>query len=254
VATELSDAARLFVDRATAAGVDVDLSPDSALTIEEICCSLEGMPLAIELAAARRRVFGLAEIQEGLSDRLDLLAGGPRLVVARHRAMRASIEWSYQLLSVDEQMLLGRLSIFAGGWTSTAMSATCAGQGLNAQALPDLLRALVDKSMIVADTAGRQARFRLLEVIRQFAAEHLHGEETEPGLSDRHLVFFTALADRADRERWCLDRPGRSRLDPEWPNLNLALRHACVAQPAVALEMVGHLGESWRECGGSARA
>ncbi len=181
-------AARLFVDRAHAAAPDLDLRL-SVADIALICARLEGIPLAIELAAARTRVLSPAQIADRLGDQLGLLVGGPRLGPGRHQTLRAAIDWSYEALSSAEQALFTRLSVFAGGWDLDAAEAVC-GDG----DIVESLAALVDKSLVVVDRRHRRPRYRMLETLRQYAAECLAELGETAATRTRHLAWAVELA------------------------------------------------------------
>jgi predicted ATPase len=168
-------AVRLFVARARAA--DPHFSPDSriAAAIAGICRRLDGIPLAIELAAARGGVLGIPEIAARLDDRFHLLAGGHRTALPRHQTLRATLDWSYELLPEPERVMLRRLAIFAGGFTLTAASAVAASAEFAASDVVEGIANLVAKSLVAADVGGAIARFRLLETTRTYALEKLDG-------------------------------------------------------------------------------
>ena len=154
-----------------------------------ICEELDGIPLAIELAAARVRSLTPTEVLERLGDGLRLLRSSGRGRLARHRTLHAAVDWSYQLLPADERSLFDRLSVFAGGFDFPAVEAICAGPPLDAAEIFDLLASLVDKSMVIADRGAGGTRYRLLETLRQFAAERLAdaGGPTTPGAASSPL-------------------------------------------------------------------
>ena len=165
----VNEAVQLFESRALTATPESALKKDDATTIAKICARLDGIPLAIELAASRLRVYSLAMIADRLDDRFKLLTGGARTALPRHQTLRALIDWSYGLLSPDEQRLLRTLSVFAGGWTLEAAESVGAGMDVVI-----LLPQLVDKSLVVVDKRGGQRRYTMLETIRQYAAEKLN--------------------------------------------------------------------------------
>jgi len=225
-----SPAVRLFVERAQAASPSFALSPDNAATIARICVGVDGIPLAIELAAARTRLLGLDELAERLAGNYydaRVLGGTHRAGLPQHRTIRATIDWSHDLLDEAEQILLRRLSVFAGGWTLELAELVCAGDGLERAAVFDLLAQLVDKSMVLVDVGRSLARYRLLEPIRQYAAERLvaAGEATTYGARHAAAVLELAQSDRrglaGPDEISSLDR-----LAAEHDNLRVALRWA----------------------------
>ncbi|HZO90044.1 MAG TPA: tetratricopeptide repeat protein [Chthonomonadaceae bacterium] len=213
------DAVRLFVERACSHRSEFALTRQNGPAVAEICHQLDGIPLAIELAAARIRAMAVEKIAERLDDRFRLLTSGSRTVLPRQQTLRALIDWSYDLLSEQEQLLLSRLSIFAGGWTLEAAEAVCAGQGIEDWEVLDLLTGLVDKSLVLYEEREGQARYRLLETVRQYAAEESEAGGEQEALHRRHLDYFSQylepkkpnLAERSEREyanlraalEWC---------------------------------------------------
>jgi predicted ATPase/DNA-binding CsgD family transcriptional regulator len=189
-----SDAVRLFVDRAARARSSFAPSADETVTVAAICAQLDGMPLAIELAAARCRSLPPAEILRGLQDVFGLLRAQRRGVVARQHTLEASIEWSHALLHADEQVLLRRLSVFAGGFTAADAAGIVTGDALTEEGLLDALDRLVAQSMVVLDDAGRHTRYRLLETVRQYAARRLLEANEASEIRVRHAQWFLDLA------------------------------------------------------------
>ena len=243
--SEDTDAAALFVSRARAAVGELALTREELEVVEEICLALNGVPLAIELAAAQLRVTSLDEIRDRLGDRLELLAGGPRLEHARYRAVRASIDWSYQMLGERERVLFRRVSVFAGGWDLDALRAVCGVDGLEQ---------LVLHSIVLVDRSGPRTRYSLLEAIRQYAHERLVEAGEAEDAADHHVAYFLALAATADREYWAVDANRRAILDLEAANFASALVYCCAAGDARALELTGHLATYWREIGAMEQA
>ncbi|GGM55365.1 BTAD domain-containing putative transcriptional regulator [Dactylosporangium sucinum] len=188
------DATRLFVDRARAVRPAFALDDDTAPAVEAVCRQLDGIPLAIELAAARVKALPPAEIAARLHDRFALLTGGPRTAEARHRTLRAVLDWSHDLLPEPERTLLRRLAVFRGGWTLPAAEDVCGFGALAPGDVLDPLFRLVDRSLVVPDPAG--GRFRLLVTVQEYAAERL-AEAGEAGeCRDRHLDHYTRLGER----------------------------------------------------------
>ena len=219
------EAPRLFTERARAVAPAFAVTAANAGTVAQICDRLDGIPLAIELAAARLKMLSLEQINERLNDRFRLLTGGSRTALARQRTLEATVDWSYDLLSATERRLLCRLSVFAGGWTLEAAEAVCAGDGIRATAMLDLLSHLVDKSLVVneQDPSGT-LRYRFLETVRQYGRERLLRSGRFARVRDRHLAFYFEFAGRAephlsgpDQVMW-LDR-----LQAEHDNLRTAL-------------------------------
>ncbi|HUE86248.1 MAG TPA: protein kinase, partial [Vicinamibacterales bacterium] len=219
------EAPRLFVERAATVAPTFALTPGNAATVVEICRRLDGIPLAIELAAARLNVLSVESINDRLNDRFRLLTGGSLTAVARQRTLEATVDWSYELLSKAERRLLCHLSVFAGGWTMDAAEAVCASNGIKKDAVLDLLSHLVDKSLVNAEeNAPGNRRYRFLETVRHYAREHLLRSGSVQKLRDRHLDFFFDLARTAAPE---VQGPNQAqwlnRLELEHDNLRAAL-------------------------------
>jgi predicted ATPase/DNA-binding CsgD family transcriptional regulator len=243
--TGASDAARLFVDRASHVQPRFRLSEDTAGAVEAIVRKVDGIPLAIELAAARVRVLSAAEIADGLDDHLKLLRGGHR-ADPRHQTIRASLDWSHELLSGQQRQLFARLSVFSGGFDLEAAAAVGAGGAIAPGQVLDEIQGLVDKSLLAVEHKAGATRFRMLDFVRQYAAERLAAAGEGDRLADRHRAYFLDLAERADRELWALTPAGRARLVDESPNLRAAVDSGCARAPDDALAVVGALGLYWR--------
>jgi predicted ATPase len=221
-----SDAARLFADRASHFRSGFELSEDAAGAVETIVRRVDGIPLAIELAAARVRVLSPEEIADGLDDHLRLLRGGHQSD-PRHRTIRGSLDWSHDLLTDSERRLFAQLSIFSGGFGLEAAAAVCAGGAIAGDQVLDEIEGLVDKSLLSVEHRAGATRFLMLDFVRQYAAERLVATGEGDLLADRHRGYFRELADRADRELWALVPAGRDRLDDESPNLRAAIANGC---------------------------
>jgi len=237
------DAVRLFVERAAAADPSFALDAANAPVVAELCRRLDGLPLAIELAAARVRVLPVAELAARLGDRFRLLAGGGRTLDARQQTLRATVDWSWELLEEPDRRLLRRLSVFSGGWTVAAAEAVCGGDGLEeAEVLEGLFR-LVDRSLVVA-AGGDPARFRMLETLRAYGAERLAEAGETATVAARHTGWFLDLAERAAVHRTA--RRWLRLLDGDYDNLRATLDRAMAApDPATALRLAGALGWYW---------
>jgi predicted ATPase/DNA-binding CsgD family transcriptional regulator len=240
-----SDAARLFADRAGYVQPRFELSEDVAGAVETIVRRVDGIPLAVELAAARIRVLSAEEIASGLDDYLRLLRGGHKSD-PRHQTIRASLDWSHELLTGRERQLFARLSVFSGGFDLEAVTAVCAGCGIGPGQVLDEIQGLVDKSLLAVERKAGATRFRMLDFVRQYAAERLAEAGEGDLLADRHRAYFRELAERADRELWALAPADRARLDDESPNLRAAIDDGCARAPDDALAMAGALGLYWR--------
>jgi non-specific serine/threonine protein kinase len=174
--------ARLFVDRATAVKPAFALTEQNAAAVAQVCYRLDGIPLAIELAAARTKVLSVEEISGRLDDCFGLLTSGGRTAMPRHRTLRATMDWSHDLLSEEERILFRRLSVFVGGFTLEAAESVCAVDGHERDETLELLSHLVDKSLVVAREAGSATRYRLLEMVRQYGGRSLTTPAKGPGL------------------------------------------------------------------------
>lgn len=193
------DAVRLFVERAQGISPAFGLTLENAPAVFEICRRLDGLPLALELASARVNVLTVQDIALRLDGRLSLLTTGKRNIFEpRHQTLRAAIDWSYALLTAEEQTLLNRLAVFAAGFSLDTAEVVCAIEGVDNDQVLDLLSSLVDKSLIVADTGSKaHARYRLLETIREYALEKLEASGEMNQLRDRHLNLFLTRAEEA---------------------------------------------------------
>jgi predicted ATPase/class 3 adenylate cyclase/DNA-binding CsgD family transcriptional regulator len=188
------EAIELFTDRARRARPDFTLTDGNAAAVGEICARLDGVPLAIELAAARVRALSLLEIVDSLHDRFRLLTGGARTAVRRQQTLRASVDWSHALLTEPERVLLRRLAVFLGGFDFDAARAVAGGGDVQRFQVLDQLTLLVDKSLVVADNSSGRTRYRLLETVRQYAAEKLGESSEADAVRARHRDHYTALA------------------------------------------------------------
>jgi predicted ATPase/class 3 adenylate cyclase len=189
----------LFVDRATASEAHFALSDANAPIVAEICRRLDGIPLAIELAAARVKVLSISKLAQRLDERFKLLTGGSRAALPRQQTLSALIDWSYDLLTARERKLFDRAGIFAGGFSLDAVTAVCASDGVDEADVLDLLSSLADKSLLVADTGRDQERYRMLESTRSYALDKLAAAGEREGLARRHALHFRDQAQTADR-------------------------------------------------------
>jgi tetratricopeptide (TPR) repeat protein len=238
-------AVRLFVERAGQVRPGFTLDADNAPGVVDLCRRLDGLPLALELAAARTAVLEPAEIVQRLGDALSLLGGGPG-GVTRHQTLRGTLEWSHDLLSEPEKVLFRRLSVFSGGFTLAAAEAVCADPPLASQELMNLLAALVDKSLVVRERTATWSRYRLLETVRQFCGENLDRAGETAQLSAAHCAYFLAFAVAHNPERATgvvIEQP--KLLDREHDNLRAALRWSTAHDPEVALRLVASLWRFW---------
>ena len=189
------EAVRLFVDRASAAQRTFQITAENATAVSDICRRLDGIPLALELAAARVRSLSVENIAARLTDRFRLLVGGDQTTLPRQQTLRALIDWSYDLLTDNERVLLRRLCVFAGGWTLEAAEAVGAGGALAPADVLELLGRLVEKSLVVLEAGGE--RYHMLETVRHYAHDRLKESGEEIDARTRHLAFFVALAEQA---------------------------------------------------------
>lgn len=227
-----SPAVRLFTDRAQAAAPGFQLTATNATLVAELCWRLDGLPLALELAAARTRALPLGEIVGQLDDRFRLLTGGNRSALPRQQTLQATLDWSHGLLSPPEQVLFRRLAVFAGGWTLDAVEAVCGGAGLPASNIADLVAGLVDKSLVDADLSG-PGRYGYLETVRAYATAQSSGEPVDVDrrgadrLHARHFAWMLRLARRSAPELAGTGGGGRrERLEAEIDNLRAAFAWA----------------------------
>ncbi len=251
-------ACRLFIERAREARPTFAPDAEQLAVVGQICRRLDGLPLAIELAAARTRMMHPARIASALDDRFRLLTGGSRTVMPRQQTLEASVAWSYGLLDDDERVLMRRLSVFAGGFSLDAAEEVCADESLDGYAVLDLIGRLVDKSLVQADHGDGETRYRLLETIRHYARQKLVEADEVDATRDRHLAYFLALAARAEPELAAeIGVAWLDRLDTEDDNVRAALdwadsveRHEAFLRMVVALtlfwELRGHLGAGGR--------
>jgi predicted ATPase/DNA-binding SARP family transcriptional activator len=239
----LAEAERLFCERAAAARPGFDPA-DQAGVVEEICRRLDGMPLAIELAAARAAALSLDQIAARLGDSLDVLGAGRRTALTHQQTLRATIDWSHDLLTGEERVLHRRLAAFAGGFTLEAAEEVCAGGAIARRRVVDLLARLVEKSLVVAEGE----RFRLLDTVRQYAAERLEAAAEREAVGLRHLDWCLALAEEHDP---LSAGPRRSLhlLESEHDNLRAALAWALRHDPQAALRLTTLLWRFWLDRG-----
>ncbi|MGO4104709.1 BTAD domain-containing putative transcriptional regulator [Leifsonia sp. YAF41] len=236
---------RLFVERAAQVRPGFALDPRNVHGVTELCRRLDGMPLALELAAARTAVLEPAEIVQRLGDALSIL-GAATNGVTRHQTLRSTLEWSHGLLTKPEQVLLRRLSVFAGGFTLDAVEAVCTDPPLKQIELLDLLARLVDKSLVISERRAAGTRYRQLETVRQFCIENLDRAGEAAQLSAAHCAYFLAFAVAHNPERATgvvIEQP--KLLDREHDNLRSALRWSCAHEPETSLRLAASLWRFW---------
>jgi predicted ATPase len=256
-AIRAAEAVRLFEDRAAAQGVPLGQDAETAAVAGRICRRLDGIPLAIELAAARLRGTPAAELEARLDERFAILTGGSRAGLARQQTLRAMVDWSWELLNPDERAALAALSVFAGGFGLAAAEAVAAGPDVAPGEVTGLLGALVDKSLVQFDRTGTgPARYRLLETVRQYAAGQLDalGPAVAGAARIAHRDYYLALAEaaapqlvRSDQAAWL------HRLDAELGNLRAAIAFSqAQPDPAPGLRLAVSLRVYWRARGHAA--
>src|SRR4051794_547383 len=230
------EAVSLFVERATAALPGYVLDEENADDVARICLRLDGLPLALELAAARLGALSTAAIAARLDDRFRLLRSGSHAAPTRQQTLTATLQWSHDLLEPDERVLLRRVAIFSGGFALEAVEEVCAADGIDAPEIADVLARLVEKSLVAVEDLGRRRRYRLLETVRIYARERLDDAGETAALADRHARWALALAERAR------DSP---RLDRESANLRTALDTLLATEPEMALRLCIALTPFW---------
>jgi predicted ATPase/DNA-binding CsgD family transcriptional regulator len=248
------EAIRLFIERASAASSSFSLTQQNAAAVAEICQRLDGLPLAIELAAARVRVLSVEQIAQRLAthEQFHTLTGGSRTAPPRQQTLQATLDWSYALLSETERQVLQSLSVFAGGWTLEAAEAVCASDSLDPGDVFDSLSHLVDKSLVVVDKPGGQARYRLLETIRQYAQHKLADANQAAVAQDRHLEYFVVWAEAAlEQSRGPEQFVWMNRFEAEYDNIRGALAWSQTLENGAesSLRLAGAAGYFWYALG-----
>jgi predicted ATPase/class 3 adenylate cyclase len=242
------EAVALFLERARAVKPDFEVTVENAPAVAEICARLDGLPLAIELAAARIRVLSPDAILARMGDRLAFVAGGARDLPARQRTLREAIAWSYELLEPEERPLFFHLAVFTGGWTLEEAEAVCGPAGELGMDILDGLTSLAEKSLVTVGDASGERRFGMLETIREFAVERLEESEKAEELRRRHALTYLKLAEQAvpaytrrDRKTWL------ERLEPEHDNFRAALEWAIEGgESSIALRFIWALWRFWQ--------
>ena len=240
------EAVELFLDRARSVNSTFTIDNSVAHALASLCVQLEGIPLAIELAASRISVLSVAQIAARLHDRLGLLTGGSRAASPRHQTLLAAIDWSYALLSAPEKSLFRRLSVFVGGWSLEAAEALCAGDCLNRETVLELVSGLVNKSLVLAEEHEGQTRYRFMVTLQEYARKQLMGTDEGPAVSRVHAEFILALAIENEPK---LLGPEQStsfdRLNAEYHNIRAALTWTSRNDIRMGLVLAGALGRFW---------
>jgi len=246
-----SDAVQLFIDRARLVQPGVSIDAESSRAIATICRRLEGIPLAIELAAARIGVLSFAQIADRLDDALRLLSTGDRSGSARHQTLRAALDWGYALLTEPQQRTLNRLSVFAGGWTLDASRAVLNGDEMDEDHVEELVLQLAERSLVQVEQAGDEPRYSLLEIVRQYAHERLTEQDERNTIRHQHAVYYARLADATEAVLRGPDQStGMRRLDDEIQNVRAALNWADeVGDVSLGLQLCWGMWRYWQTRG-----
>jgi predicted ATPase/class 3 adenylate cyclase/Flp pilus assembly protein TadD len=238
--------AQLFIERAAQAKPDFKLTDENKDVVAQICQRLDGIPLAIELAAARVKVLSVEQIAERLDDRFRLLTGGSRTALPRQQTLRALIDWSYNLLTEEERLLFRRLAVFVGGWTLEGAESICGEERGGVFDVLDLLSRLVDKSLVIVEHVGDEVQYRRLETIRQYAREKLFDTDEAAVMRDKHLDYFMRFAERSEK---ILQGRGQKkqliRLERDHDNMRAALEWSVKSRPEFGLRLAAALREFW---------
>jgi predicted ATPase/DNA-binding SARP family transcriptional activator len=242
------EAIALFLDRAQAAAPTFHLSPQNVRAIAAVCQRLDGIPLALELAAARVKMLSVEQMLQRLQEGFRLLTTSSSTALPRHQTLQATMEWSYHLLTEQEQLLFRRLSVFAGGFSLEAVEAVCVGSGLERDAVLEVFSRLVDKSLVVVVEQGAELRYRLLETMRQYGQEQLRLSAELAPLQEAHAAFFLGFAQAIEPHLTTAERPvWLRRLEGEHDNLRAALAwsQTALGQQERGLRLAGTLWWFW---------
>jgi predicted ATPase/DNA-binding winged helix-turn-helix (wHTH) protein len=238
---------RLFVERAKLARFDFELTAQNAPAVASICARLDGMPLAIELAASSLRLMSADELSQRLDQRFALLTDGSRAALPRHRTLRSMLDWSYDLLTEREKAILRRVAVFAGGWTLASAEEVCSGDGIDASDVIEQLTSLADKSLVVTDELAGATRYRMLETVRQYAVDRLHESGEESRWRGSHLACFVSLAEAFKWEQFGPQQQAWfARIEIEHGNVRAALAWSAESSPAEGVHLAAALDLFWR--------
>ena len=240
---------RLFAERAQLVQMNFALTKENASSVAQICSRLDGIPLAIELAAVHIQTLSAEQIAEQLDKCFQILTGGSRTALPKHQTLQASIDWSWRLLDDSQQTLLRRLSVFAGGFILEAVEQVCTGDSIELRQVAEILSQLVQKSLVVENEAsGRERRYRLLETIRQYAREKLIEAGEEVNIRTRHLKYYLQLLERAEPEfKTPAQIEWNARLNDERDNIRAALEWADNTDVEAGLYISGRLARFWED-------
>ncbi|MDQ3022012.1 MAG: hypothetical protein M3R36_15790 [Bacteroidota bacterium] len=192
------EAVRLFIDRARSVKSDFEVNNNNAHSIAQLCSQLDGIPLAIELAAARINVLNVEKILDNINNRFKILTGGSRTAQPRQKTLRAMIDWSYDLLSEKEKLMLERLSVFSGGWSMEAAEEICSDDGIKEFEVLDLITNLVNKSIVISKEINGITRYSMLETIKQYSLEKLNSKKN---IYEKHFDYFLKLSSKLRAQR-----------------------------------------------------
>ena len=240
------EAVELFVERVRAVRAAFVLNESNAALVAKVCIHLEGIPLAIELAASRLKVLSIEQIAARLGDRLKLLRGGSRTSLPRHQTLLAAIDWSYNLLSETEKTLFRRLSVFSGGWTLEAAENVCVGEPVDRDNLLEMLSGLIDKSMVLMDERDGQQRYRFMMTLLEYAQERLLQTQEAAAIYRAHAGFFSALVLEGESRSMSADeKTWLDRIKPEYDNIRLVLNWTSKEEPEAGLRLAAGLWRFW---------
>jgi len=236
------EAVRLFIDRAVSVRLTFNVTNANAPAVAQICQRLDGIPLAIELAAARIRSLSPAQIAARLGDRFNLLTGGARTSLPRQQTLRATMDWSYELLPEHERQMLNQLSVFAGNFSLEAVETVCFGGNIS---ILDALSALVDNSLVITDEINNETRYQLLETVRQYAFEKLEASGESQSTQDRHLDYFVKFAEEGFPHVWAGQTGWVDRFEADYANLRSAMEHSLSTNVESAIRLGKSMDMFW---------
>jgi predicted ATPase/DNA-binding XRE family transcriptional regulator len=241
---------RLFEERAQLVQMHFALTLENASSVAQICHSLDGIPLAIELAAAHANMLSTEQIAARLKENINVLTSGGRIPLPRHQTLRASMDWSWNLLSDAERILLQRLSVFAGGWTLEAAEVVCNAEEIEPDLILKVLSDLANQSLVVVEHSAEETRYDLLETVRQYASEKSFEAGGSENIRDKHLAYFVKLAEQAEHELYRANQLfWLNKLDDEIDNLRMALEWALITNVRAGLRLTTMLEQFWRARG-----